>query len=69
MITEERMISVLGLLLTETPNHDNSAFRGSIDLRFWSKEHGPDEALTSSKQNIAELHENLRKKIELAEEA
>jgi DGQHR domain-containing protein len=69
VITEERMLGVLGFLLTETPDHDNSAFRGSIDLRFWSKEHGPDEALTSNKQSIAEPYENLRKKIELAEEA
>jgi len=66
VITEEKMLNLLGTLLTETPDHDNPAFREPINLMFWSKEHGPDEALISDKQGITELYENLRKKIELA---
>jgi DGQHR domain-containing protein len=66
VITEERMTSVLKSLLTETPDHPDPEFRGPVDLMFWSKEHGPDEALASNKQSITELYENLRKKIESA---
>ena len=69
MITEEKMTRMLAFILAETPDHDDPLFRGPIDLRFWSKEHGPDEALASDKQSITELYENLRKKIELVVEA
>ena len=63
------MLNLLGSLLTETLDHDNPAYRESINLMFWSKEHDPDGALASDKQGIKELYENLRKKSELAGEA
>ena len=66
VINEERMAGVLASLLVDTPDHESPAFRGPVDLRFWSKEHGPEEALVSDKQGVSELCENLRSKIELA---
>jgi hypothetical protein len=68
MINEDGMRNVLGLLLVETPEHESPDFRKPLDLEFWSKEHGPLLAVTMNRNTIQQLHKNLNKKINLAQE-
>jgi len=68
MINEDGMRKVLGLLLVETPEHESPDFRKPLDLEFWSKEHGPLQAVTMNRNTIQQLYKNLNKKINLAQE-
>jgi DGQHR domain-containing protein len=67
VITEDRMRLSLEKLLEETPRHPQPEFRGSITLDFWSKEHGPAIAISTSLQTIKALYMNLAQKLQLAE--
>ena len=67
VITEERMNQILVGLLEETPAHPQPDFRRPLTLDFWSKEHGPAIAISTSLQTIKRLHLNLAQKIQLAE--
>lgn len=68
IIDEEEMLRTLSHLLEETPEHPQPEFRGPITLDFWSKEHGPAIALSTSLKTIRSLYLGLSKKIQLVEE-
>jgi len=68
-INEDGMRRTLTRLLEETPGHPQPEFRGSLTLDFWSKEHGPAIAISTSLQTIKTLYMNLARKIQLAEES
>jgi len=69
VITEEGMTRALTMLVEETPGHHQPEFRRPITFDFWSKEHGPAIALSTSLQTIKVLYMNLARKIQQAEEA
>ncbi|MGD2200741.1 MAG: DGQHR domain-containing protein [Candidatus Bathyarchaeota archaeon] len=68
IVNEERMRAYLELLQTETPEHETPAFRPPLELRFWSKKHGPLEAVKTDRESIRELYDNLRIKLAIAGE-
>jgi len=67
VITEERMNQTLVGFLEETPGHPHPDFRGPLTLGFWSKEHGPAIAISTSLQTIKRLHLNLDQKLRLVD--
>ena len=67
VITEDGMRRILARLLEETPGHPQPEFRSPLTLDFWSKEHGPAIAISTSLQTIKALYLNLARKIQLAE--
>jgi DGQHR domain-containing protein len=67
LVTMDAMERHLNLLKAETPDHPEPDFRGSIDLVFWTKEHGPLIALSTNMKIIADLHRHLLNKIKLAQ--
>ena len=66
-IDEAGMERVLGRLTRETPGHPQPEFRGPIGLDFWSKEHGPAIANSTSLRMIRVLYLGLLEKIRLSE--
>ena len=67
VITEDGMRLILERLLNETPGHHQPEFRRPLTIDFWSKEHGPAIAISTSLQTIKALYMNLARKIQLAE--
>ena len=67
IIDEGGMLRVLSALLEETPGHPQPEFRGELTLDFWSKEHGPAIALSTSLKTIRSLYLGLSRKLQLAE--
>jgi len=67
VINEERMNQILVGLLEESPGHPHPDFRRPLTLDFWSKEHGPAIAISTSLQTIKRLYLNLSQKIQHAE--
>lgn len=67
VINEERMNHILVGLLEESPGHPHPDFRRPLTLDFWSKEHGPAIAISTSLQTIKRLYLNLSQKIQHAE--
>jgi len=67
VINEERMNQILVGLLEESPDHPHPDFRSPLTLDFWSKEHGPAIAISTSLQTIKRLYLNLVQKIQHAE--
>jgi len=66
VITEDGMNQILVRLLEETPDHPQPEFRRPLTLDFWSKEHGPAIAISTSLQTIKTLYLNLARKVQLA---
>ncbi len=67
VVDEEEMLKVLSALLEETPEHPQPEFREPLTMDFWSKEHGPVIALSTSLKTIRALYHGLLKKIQLVE--
>jgi len=68
VITEDGMRRALARLLEETPGHPAGDFRRPLTPDFfWSKEHGPVSATSTSLKTIKILYMNLARKIQLAE--
>jgi len=65
IITKEGMLSHMKKLRLETPGHRNPTFRPPLELDFWSKEHGPIEAVKTDRESIEELYVNLFQKINI----
>jgi DGQHR domain-containing protein len=65
-VSEKAMYNVLLRLLAETPDHPVPEFMYSIEPDFWSYESGPVYGVSSSRQNIQDLYDNLQEKLWLA---
>jgi len=65
-VTEETMYNLLKRLIVETPNHPVPEFRYPIEPDFWGFSSGPVYGVTSTRQNIQDLYDNLQEKIWLA---
>ncbi len=68
IVNEDYMRQILVKLLEETPGHPATEFKRPLTLDFWSKEHGPAIAISTSLQTIKALYMGLQQKIRLAEE-
>lgn len=65
-VTEETMYNLLKRLIVETPNHPVPEFRYPIEPDLWGFSSGPVYGVTSTRQNIQDLYDNLQEKIWLA---
>ena len=65
-VSEASMYNVLTRLLSETPEHPVPEFRYPIEPGFWSYDSGPVYGVSSTRQNIQDLYDNLQEKIWLA---
>lgn len=63
IVTKEGMMRYLRKLRLETPEHRNPTFRPPLELDFWSKEEGADEAIKTDRDSIEDLYVNLYQKI------